>query len=218
MGASEFSYIDAKPLLDRHIVRDQGEEEARAIREMNSFTLDMHPSRLFRPAYTPGRISVILTQFKRNTTEMQLRHLFRQTVFSKIDRIVIFQNGEYLDLDFLKDIDFSSEIIEEETTINRRDLRRNQYKEERRLHKLIEIVYSPQRNYKYHGRFAIALMFDTEFTVVLDDDTIPQPRWLEVSTNISSTMNAIVGPVGVIVGRDRQFYLNPPTDFQIEAF
>jgi hypothetical protein len=217
IGGSEFVYEDALPLLDRHVIRDGDEEERRAVLAMETFPLSVHPSRLFRPYYTPGRISVILTQYKRNTTELQLRHLFRQTVFSKIDRIVIFQNEEYVDLKFLKKIDFSREVIEEETTVNRKHLSRNCRKSPRAMNDIIEIVHSPQYNYKYHGRFAVALMFDSEYTIVLDDDTIPQPRWLEVSTEMSGRMNAIVGPVGVIVGRDRQFYLNPPMDFMMEV-
>ncbi|CAM9370918.1 unnamed protein product, partial [Ectocarpus fasciculatus] len=117
-------------------------------------------------------ISIILTQYKRNNTEIQLRALFAQTVFSKIEKIVIFQNENYVDLG-----------------------KKNRH----RIHDIIEIVQSKHRNYKFHGRFALALLFDTEYTVVFDDDTIPQPRWLEISTSISSQKNAIVGPVGVIV-------------------
>lgn len=217
IGGQEYIFQKTKPLLDRNVIRDGGEQEASAVGAMMGLELSNHPSSLFRSYFSPGRISVVLTQYKRNTTELQLRALFSQTVLSKIDRIVIFQNEKYVDLDFLKNIDFSEEIIEQETTVSRMYLSRNRRKQKNRMNDIIEVVQSPDRNYKYHGRFALALLFDTEYTVILDDDTIPQPRWLEVSTELSKSRNAIVGPVGVIVGHDRQYYLNPPINFAVEV-
>lgn len=214
---AEYRYEEGRPRLARNIRRDGGEIEASAVRQMTQFPLSSHPSRLFRPYFESERISIILTQYKRNNTEIQLRALFAQTVFSKIEKIVIFQNENYVDLGFLESIDFTGEIIEEENESNKEALANNRKKNRHRMHDIIEIVQSKHRNYKFHGRFALALLFDTEYTVVFDDDTIPQPRWLEISTSISSQKNAIVGPVGVIVGRDRQFYLNPPLDFAIEV-
>ena len=217
-GHSDFEYEGERPLVDRNVIRDGDVEERRAVRELSEMDISTHPKQLFKPYYTQGRISVILTQYKRNTTEMQLRHLFRQTVFSKIDRIVIFQNLDFIDLSFLRHIDFSIEVLEQETSGNRKYLRRNMRKRKREYHDIIEIVKSPQYNYKYYGRFSLALLFDSEFTIVFDDDTIPQPRWLELSTELSGKMNAIIGPVGIIVGRDRQFFLNPPMDFHTEVY
>ena len=214
---AEYRYDVGRPRLDRNILRDGGEIEANAVRQMTQFPLSSHPSMLFRPFFERGRITVILTQYKRNNTEIQLRALFAQTVFSRIDKIVIFQNENYLDLGFLKNIDFSGDIIEEMTECNKDALAENRKKSKNCMHDIIEIVQSKHRNYKFHGRFALAVLFDTEYTVVFDDDTIPQPKWLEVSTSLSGQKNAIVGPVGVVVGRDRQFYLNPPLDFTIEV-
>lgn len=216
-GGQEYMFQDTKPLLDRNVIRDLGEEEERAVRVMKDLDLATHPSRLFRPYFEPDRISVIVTQYKRNTTEIQLRALFSQTVFSKIDKVVIFQNEDYINLDFLTKIDFSEEIIEEITPQNRKYLSQNRKKSFNHMNDIIEIVQSRHHNYKYHGRFALALLFDTEYTFILDDDTIPQPKWLEASVDLSRKRNAIVGPVGVIVGPDRQYYLNPPLDFTVEV-
>ena len=208
-AGSEFIYIPPAPPFGRQISRDQLSEEV-ARRVLDEFSLTNHPMQLFRPSFTTGKITVMLTQYKRNTTELQLRAIFRQTIFSKIERIVIFQNEMYVNLDFLKNIDFSSEVIDEAA------LPQTQ-KKPGSLNEIIQIVSSPQRNFKYHGRFAIALLFDTEFTAIFDDDTIPQPNWLKTAVPLSSELNAIIGPVGVIIGPESQFFFNPPMEVPIEV-
>ena len=42
----------------------------------------------------------------------------------------------------------------------------------------VELIYA-NPNLKFHLRFAIGLLADTEYVSFLDDDTIPQPRWYE---------------------------------------
>ena len=183
------SSVSAREPLSRRVDPNNEEETEQAIEELTaSFPLTRHPQGLFRPNYEPNHITVVLTQYKRNTTELQLRAIFAQTVFSSIDRIIIFQNEDFVDLSFLKDIDFSAEILEVATPQNKRGLQRNRKKQPNRMHDIIEIVHSPHYNYKYHGRFALALLFDTEYTSIFDDDTFPQPRWLEYATKTSGTM------------------------------
>ena len=178
----------------------------KAVEALNSMTLsDHHPNLVFRKRYLPGRLSVVLTQYKRNTTESQLRAIFRQTAVEKIDRIVILQNEDYLDLSFLDRIDFSSEVIF------------GGFEFKSRIRDLIQVVKSPKWNTKYFGRFALPLMFDSEFCAVLDDDTIPQPRFMEAAMALSAKRNAIVGPVGVIIADDVQLYMSPPINANLEV-
>lgn len=62
-------------------------------------------------------------------------------------------------------------------------------------------VFRCNHNWKYHGRYIGALLAETKFISLLDDDTIPGPRWHE---NCLSTMkqvgeNSILGSAGVIL-------------------
>jgi hypothetical protein len=179
--------------------------ERMAVQVLESMTLSDHPNLVFRKRYLPGRLSVILTQYKRNTTESQLRAIFRQTAVQQIDRIVIVPNEEYVDLSFLNSIDFSDEVY----------FGGPEFKS--RIRDLIQVVKSPKWNTKYFGRFALPLLFDTEFCAIFDDDTIPQPRFLEAALALSAKKNAIVGPVGVIVGDSFQLYISPPLSATVEV-
>lgn len=193
LGCGETSQIDPEfrppllPSLPRRVIDDNAEVEKVIDSLTLGFPLSKHPKALFSPSYERGRISVVLTQYRRNTTEQQLRALFAQTCFSRVEQIVIFQNEDHVSLEFLKNIDFSSEIIEEWTAETSVHLQRNSRRKSNGLHNIIRIVYSPQYNFKYHARFALALMFDTEFTAIFDDDTIPQPQWLEIATKLSGS-------------------------------
>lgn len=185
-GKEFFSSVDSPAPLPRRVDPDDVQKTEQATEALTvNFPLTSHPSSLFRPNYEAGRVTVVLTQYKRNTTELQLRAIFAQTSFSRVDRIVIFQNEEFVDLSFLKDIDFSSEILEPSTPQNYWNLQWNRKKQPNKMHDIIQIVHSPHYNYKFYGRFALALTFDTEFTSIFDDDTIPQPCWLEYATKTS---------------------------------
>ena len=52
---------------------------------------------------------------------------------------------------------------------------------------------------------------------VFDDDTVPQCHWLSHAILTSQKYDAIVGGVGVVIGRDRQFYFNPPVGDVLEV-
>lgn len=80
----------------------------------------------------------------------------------KIDKIVIFNNGS-LDLSHLK----------------------NTFKDK------ISLINS-ELNTKFWGRFAIASLFNTEYVLMLDDDTIPGLRWVETCYNMCLEKNCIV--------------------------
>ena len=57
-------------------------------------------------------------------------------------------------------------------------------------------VHSKDMNFKFHGRFTLPLLFTSEYTAIFDDDTIPNPRWLEHCLSVSRERNCIVGANG----------------------
>ena len=54
-------------------------------------------------------------------------------------------------------------------------------------------VFKSDTNCKYHARFALGLLVDTEYVAFFDDDTIPGDRWFE---NCLSTMKETPGIMG----------------------
>jgi len=54
-------------------------------------------------------------------------------------------------------------------------------------------------NWKFYGRFAAALLADTEYLALFDDDTIPGKRWLENCMKTMSTHEGILGSAGIIL-------------------
>lgn len=271
--------------------------EKRALQAMENLKLTDSTSILFKPHFSVdghsgssprvanryannyrkrNSITVILTQYKRNTTEKQIHAILNQNIYKNqvhpkdmmddadmsvyahhtlptIDRILIFQNEEHVDLSFLKhafpsvDAQLNEDAIEsndgnvknaytaEKQSVLKRKLKRKQNKisadrkqveymdvtEDKKtevpLDSLIHIVHSKEFNFKYHGRFALSHLLDTEYMAVFDDDTIPQSHWLDHALLTSQKYNAIVGGVGVVIGRDRQFYFNPPVDSVLEV-
>tara|TARA_Y100000034_G_scaffold48166_1_gene59427 strand:+ start:347 stop:1144 length:798 start_codon:yes stop_codon:yes gene_type:complete len=61
-----------------------------------------------------------------------------------------------------------------------------------------DVVIDSSRNFKYHGRFSLGLLADTEYLAVFDDDTIPGKMWFK---NCRDTMTekgtCILGGAGV---------------------
>jgi GT2 family glycosyltransferase len=59
-------------------------------------------------------------------------------------------------------------------------------------------IITSNHNFKFHGRFALGLLSQTEYVVFFDDDTIPGPRWFENCFNtLEKTGDAILGTAGV---------------------
>tara|TARA_R100000008_G_scaffold398_1_gene383 strand:+ start:7904 stop:8605 length:702 start_codon:yes stop_codon:yes gene_type:complete len=54
-------------------------------------------------------------------------------------------------------------------------------------------IHCKNKNFKFHGRFTLPLLFDSTYTAIFDDDTIPGSRWLEHCVNVSKKNNCIVG-------------------------
>jgi len=86
-----------------------------------------------------------------------------------IKEIIVYQNDDNLDVEALK-----------------------QYFDFKHIH-------SKDINFKFHGRFTIPLLLDSDYVAIFDDDTIPAPRWLEGCMKLSKEQNCIVGGNGRIM-------------------
>ena len=60
----------------------------------------------------------------------------------------------------------------------------------------ISVIQSRDINFKFHGRFVLPLLCDTEYVAIFDDDTMPQRRWFENCLRVSKRYNCIVGANG----------------------
>ena len=72
----------------------------------------------------------------------------------------------------------------------------------------IDRIFLNDFNWKFYGRFAAALLCDTDYVAIFDDDTVPGERWFE---NCFSTMKekpGILGSAGVILNSQR--YMDHP--------
>lgn len=58
-------------------------------------------------------------------------------------------------------------------------------------------------NYKFHGRFASALLSKTEFVALFDDDTIPGPKWFENCLESYNKKPGIYGTSGVVLHKNK---------------
>lgn len=54
-------------------------------------------------------------------------------------------------------------------------------------------------NSKFHGRFAFALLSQTEYVAIFDDDTIPGEKWFENCINCMNKQEGIYGTSGVVL-------------------
>jgi len=64
-------------------------------------------------------------------------------------------------------------------------------------------VFHNDYNWKFYGRFAAALLADTEYIAIYDDDTIPGSKWHENCLNTMKTHEGILGTAGVILSGNR---------------
>jgi len=61
----------------------------------------------------------------------------------------------------------------------------------------VDRIFDNDHNWKFYGRFAAALLADTEYVVVFDDDTIPGNRWFENCLNTMKTHEGMLGTHGL---------------------
>ena len=117
--------------------------------------------------YIKDEITVILTVWKRSHLLKQLGMIKSQT--KRPHQIWIYQNESHVDID-----------------ISRED--KEKYN--------ISIIQSKDINFKFHARFALPLLCDTEYVAIFDDDPMPQKKWLQNCLRVSKKYNCIVGANG----------------------
>lgn len=61
----------------------------------------------------------------------------------------------------------------------------------------VDRIFDNDHNWKFYGRFAAALLADTEYVMVFDDDTIPGNRWFENCLNTMKTHEGMLGTHGL---------------------
>ena len=68
-------------------------------------------------------------------------------------------------------------------------------------------IITSNHNFKFHGRFALGLLAQTEYVVFFDDDTIPGERWFENCLNtLEQTGDALIGTAGVLFTGEMDTY------------
>lgn len=70
----------------------------------------------------------------------------------------------------------------------------------------VDRVFKNDFNWKFYGRFAAALLADTEYVAIYDDDTVPGMKWHENCLNTMQTHEGILGSAGIILNSGR--YIN----------
>lgn len=114
------------------------------------------------------KLNAILTVWKRNNLEEQIEKVWAQSL--KPNRVIIWQNESHIDIEpILKKFPF------------------------------VEHVHCKDTNFKFHGRFTLPLLFDSNdvtHTAIFDDDTIPNPGWLNHAVNWCEKLNGLIGGNG----------------------
>lgn len=63
----------------------------------------------------------------------------------------------------------------------------------------IDKWFDSNHNWKFYGRFAAALLCDTEYVAIFDDDTIPGKDWFKNCLDTMQKQEGILGSAGVIL-------------------
>tara|TARA_R110002126_G_scaffold68293_1_gene172875 strand:+ start:15206 stop:16825 length:1620 start_codon:yes stop_codon:yes gene_type:complete len=70
----------------------------------------------------------------------------------------------------------------------------------------VDRVFSNDYNWKFYGRFAAALLADTEYVAIFDDDTIPGSKWFENCLDSMDQEEGIQGSAGIIL-KSEDYYM-----------
>lgn len=65
-------------------------------------------------------------------------------------------------------------------------------------------IFNNNFNWKYHGRFAAAMLARTKYIAIFDDDTIPGKKWFESCLDNIDKYNGIMGSAGILL--DGNYY------------
>jgi len=71
----------------------------------------------------------------------------------------------------------------------------------------VDHVFNNDFNWKFYGRFAAALLADTEYVAIYDDDTIPGNRWHENCLNTMEMHEGMLGTHGLVQKSHRSYDL-----------
>lgn len=69
----------------------------------------------------------------------------------------------------------------------------------------LDKVFNNDFNWKFYGRFAGALLSDTKYVAIFDDDTVPGTKWFENCLNTMKTHEGILGSAGILL--NDKFYV-----------
>jgi len=69
----------------------------------------------------------------------------------------------------------------------------------------LDKIFKNDFNWKFYGRFAAALLADTEYIAIFDDDTVPGTKWFENCLNTMGTHEGILGSAGILL--NDKFYV-----------
>lgn len=81
-------------------------------------------------------------------------------------------------------------------------------------------VFRCNHNWKFYGRFAAAMLVDTEYVAMFDDDTIPGKDWLSNCLQTMKVQEGILGGVGCVLPGERYYghhrigWSNPNEDIE----
>ena len=67
----------------------------------------------------------------------------------------------------------------------------------------VDRIFHNDYNWKFYGRFAAALLADTEYVAIYDDDTVPGTRWHENCLTTMQTHEGILGSAGILLNSNR---------------
>lgn len=67
----------------------------------------------------------------------------------------------------------------------------------------VDRIFKNDYNWKFYGRFAGALLSDTEYIAMYDDDTIPGTKWHENCLNTMKETEGILGSAGILLNGNR---------------
>jgi UDP-N-acetylglucosamine 2-epimerase (non-hydrolysing) len=111
-----------------------------------------------------GTVTVVLNAFKRDPRLLERQIELLEAQTMRPASIVVWQNENHVDL---------SGVLTK--------------------HPQVKHVHSKHWNMRFHGRFLLALMIDTEFVAYADDDAMPGKNWLRTATNLVQRENSLVG-------------------------
>tara|TARA_R100001443_G_scaffold24745_4_gene37395 strand:+ start:42913 stop:44538 length:1626 start_codon:yes stop_codon:yes gene_type:complete len=63
----------------------------------------------------------------------------------------------------------------------------------------LDKIFHNNHNWKFYGRFAGALLADTEYIAIFDDDTVPGRLWFKNCLDTMETHEGILGSAGIIL-------------------